>query len=512
MFQITNLNKGFISKTGIPSIALSNVSLKLPSKGLVFILGKSGSGKSTLLNLLGGLDYCDNGEITINNTSLRNLNANDIDCYRNGNVGFIFQDFNLIEDMTVFENVALPLQLQGKEVNPNLIHQLLKDVEMSGFDYRKINELSGGQKQRIAIIRAIVKNPQIILADEPTGNLDSETGTKIFNILQALSKEKLVCVVSHDHENAYNYGDRVIEFKDGIIISDLTRDLSKKETPKIKLEKGKVLTEELLLQIQQQGQGSHQLKKQFTSTDPTKIKDEGQPLVKSPSVLPSKIAFKMGSSFLQNKKFSTAFVSLASVGLSFAVYLQIVVLVNALSFYKQTQAQMAPELFEAIKSKLPLTNLQIFFIITILFVQLFFWIVTGGFVKKSIQFKHKDIGILRALGARGKDVFKIFFSEGLIIAILATIWGIILFGIKYFWMSEPFAYYFSLGQQKGWEMTVFMQSLTRINLELKHQWIIAWYSLFLMEFLLCVLLVFLTTYPAIKKLSRKKPIDVILKK
>ncbi|MBS2126431.1 ATP-binding cassette domain-containing protein ['Fragaria x ananassa' phyllody phytoplasma] len=509
MFQITNLNKEFISKKGITSIALSNVSLKLPSKGLVFILGKSGSGKSTLLNLLGGLDYCDNGEIIINNTSLRNLNANDIDCYRNGNIGFIFQDFNLIEDMNVFENVALPLQLQGKKVNPNLINQLLKDVEMSGFGYRKINELSGGQKQRVAIIRAIVKNPQIILADEPTGNLDSETGTKIFNILQTLSKEKLVCIVSHDHENAYNYSDRVIEFKDGKIISDLTREPLKKETPKIKLERGQVLTEELLSQIQQQGQASHQLKKQFTSTDPTKIKNEGQPLLKIPSILPSKIAFKIGSSFLKNKKISTAFVSLASNGLSFAFYGAIIALITKFSFYNQTKAQVPPEALEQIIKKFNIDKFIISFIVICLFIKFLFWITTGGFVKKSIQFKHKDIGILRALGARGKDVFKIFFSEGLMIAILATIWSIILFIIKWvIWKTlKPIMY-----SVCNFIIYVNNQNNQMYSWELKNQWLFSLYFVFLIEFILCLLLIFLTSYYAIKKLSRKKPIDVILKK
>ncbi|MEC4558912.1 MAG: ABC transporter ATP-binding protein ['Conium maculatum' witches'-broom phytoplasma] len=224
MFEITNINKGFVTKAGIPTIALNNVSLKLPNKGLIFILGKSGLGKSTLLNLLGGLDQYDSGNIAINKHSTQTLKQNDLDNYRNGVIGFIFQEFNLMESMNVYENIALANEIQGQKHDSNLIRELLKEMDLLGYEGRKINELSGGKKQRIAIARAFVKNPEIILADEPTGNLDSKTSEQIFNILQKLSKDKLVVVVSHDAESAFKYGNRVIEFKDGQILEDLTKD------------------------------------------------------------------------------------------------------------------------------------------------------------------------------------------------------------------------------------------------------------------------------------------------
>ncbi len=187
-----------------------------------FILGKSGSGKSTLLNLIGGLDKPDSGEIIFDGKSFSSFTKKDYSYYRNNEIGFVFQDFNLIEDFNVYENINLAITLQNdkKDVDRDkIIKDVLRSVGLEGYEKRNANELSGGQKQRIAIARAIVKNPSIILADEPTGNLDSETGEEIFTLLKELSKERLVIVVSHDKENAENYSDGIIEIKDGVIVS-----------------------------------------------------------------------------------------------------------------------------------------------------------------------------------------------------------------------------------------------------------------------------------------------------
>jgi ABC-type lipoprotein export system ATPase subunit len=199
-------------------IALNNVDLTLPSTGMVFIVGKSGCGKTTLLNILGGLDFLDSGDLLVNNTSTKNWTQSEWDNYRNNNVGFVFQDKNLIESESVRYNISLALQLQ-KNLDPNAISNVLSEVDMKNFEKRKVKELSGGQKQRIAIARALVKKSEIILADEPTGNLDSQTASEIFTLLKNISRDKLVVVVTHDYENAVELGDFVIEMEDGKIIS-----------------------------------------------------------------------------------------------------------------------------------------------------------------------------------------------------------------------------------------------------------------------------------------------------
>ena len=223
MIELKNICKKYKSKKGNDTIALNNLSLTLDNKGMVFILGKSGSGKSTLLNLTGGLDKYDSGEIIILGKSSKDFEQSDFDSYRNTYIGFIFQEFNLLEDYNVYENVTLALKLQQKEINKTEIENLFEKLEIKELKQRKVNELSGGQKQRVAIARALIKNPKIILADEPTGNLDSTTGKEVMNLLKEISKEKLVVIVSHDNEMANTYADRIIEIKDGEIIKDLNK-------------------------------------------------------------------------------------------------------------------------------------------------------------------------------------------------------------------------------------------------------------------------------------------------
>ena len=223
MLSVKNLTKIYKSKKAAPVVALNNVSVDFADTGLVFLLGKSGSGKSTLLNSIGGLDTFDNGEIIIQGKSSKSFSQSDFDSYRNTYIGFIFQEYNILEEFSVAKNLALAIELQGKKANKEEVNNLLSQVEMLDYAHRKPNELSGGQKQRVAIARALIKNPQIIMADEPTGALDSNTGKQVMETLKELSKTKLVIIVSHDREFAENYGDRIIELKDGRIISDVTK-------------------------------------------------------------------------------------------------------------------------------------------------------------------------------------------------------------------------------------------------------------------------------------------------
>lgn len=171
MIELKNVTKVYKSKKGNSTKALNNVNLKFENKGMVFIVGKSGSGKSTLLNLLGGLDSATSGEILVNNQNINEFSASNYDAYRNTYIGFIFQEFNVLEQYNVYENIELSLKLQGKNSSKLEIEDILKKLGLENLENRRINELSGGQKQRVAIARAIIKNPKIILADEPTDAL-----------------------------------------------------------------------------------------------------------------------------------------------------------------------------------------------------------------------------------------------------------------------------------------------------------------------------------------------------
>jgi ABC-type lipoprotein export system ATPase subunit len=217
MLEIKSISK--IYKANQDISAIKTMVLSLPERGMVFILGKSGSGKSTLLNLIGGIDDCTTGDIIFKNRSLKNFTISELDDYRNYHIGFIFQEFNLISQLSVLNNVSLGLEIQNREsisikdeVNVNL-----KRVDMADFINRKAGDLSGGEKQRIAIARALIRNPEIILADEPTGNLDIENSFIILDLLKKLSRDRLVIIVTHDREFAYQYADRIIELSNKIL-------------------------------------------------------------------------------------------------------------------------------------------------------------------------------------------------------------------------------------------------------------------------------------------------------
>ena len=218
--KIENLSKTYRAKGAPPVQALRNVSFSLPEKGMVFLLGRSGSGKSTLLHILSGLENFDEGDIIYRGSRFSAFSERDRDKYRNNCCGIIFQDYSLITELTVGENIALALRLQGERDTDARVRRALDQVGLSGCEKRRVTQLSGGQKQRVAIARALVKSPRILFADEPTGALDEQTGRDILMLLKELSKERLVFVVSHDRAFAETFGDRIIELSDGSIVSD----------------------------------------------------------------------------------------------------------------------------------------------------------------------------------------------------------------------------------------------------------------------------------------------------
>ena len=325
MLETINLSKIYKPKKGVPVKALDGISLRFPEKGMVFLLGKSGSGKSTLLNLLGGLDKYDSGEIIIKGVSSKDFKQQYFDSYRNTYVGFIFQEYNILDEFSVGANIALAIELQGRKATYEEINNILREVDLEGYGDRKPNELSGGQKQRVAIARALIKNPEIIMADEPTGALDSNTGRQIFDTLKKLSRDKLVIIVSHDREFSEQYADRIIELADGHVISDVECDGDSGETEQeenviydndmVKIASGYHLTEEDRLAINDYidrlGSGRVTLRlgrnrvnnKRFIPTDQNKIKkQDGSAFRLIKSKLPLKNAFKIGASSLKYKK------------------------------------------------------------------------------------------------------------------------------------------------------------------------------------------------------------------
>ena len=335
MLETKELVKIYKPKKGVPVTALDKVSLKFPDKGMVFLLGKSGSGKSTLLNVLGGLDSYDGGEIIIKGVSSKNFLQQHFDSYRNTYVGFIFQEYNVLDEFSVGANIALAIELQNRKASDGEINDILKQVDLEGFGNRKPNELSGGQKQRVAIARALVKKPQIIMADEPTGALDSNTGRQVFDTLKKLSETKLVIVVSHDREFAEQYADRIIELSDGVVVSDVELDTAlaaeeEKTVPQfhdniVEVPCGYHLTEqdreEINAYIEKLKEGSleitvsrkNQSAKRFVKTDTSKIKSEdGSQFKLIKSKLPLKNAFKIGASGLKHKKIRLVFTILLS--------------------------------------------------------------------------------------------------------------------------------------------------------------------------------------------------------
>ena len=216
--KVTKIYKteGFVQK------ALDNISVNFRKSEFAAVLGPSGSGKTTFLNIIGGLDQYTSGDLVISGISTKDFKDRDWDSYRNHRIGFVFQNYNLITHQTVLRNVELALTLSGcsKEERRKRALKALKDVGLEKHINKKPNQLSGGQMQRVAIARALVNDPEIILADEPTGALDSETSIQIMNLLKKISDGKLVIMVTHNPDLAKEYANRIINIKDGKIVSD----------------------------------------------------------------------------------------------------------------------------------------------------------------------------------------------------------------------------------------------------------------------------------------------------
>ena len=221
MLELKNIKKSY--KTGdFLQHALKGVSLQFRKSEFVAVLGPSGSGKTTLLNVIGGLDRYDSGDLILNEKSTKKFKDKDWDAYRNNCVGFIFQSYNLISHIDILKNVEMAMTLSGisSKQRKEKAREVLKKVGLEAHMHKKPNQLSGGQMQRVAIARAIVNDPDIILADEPTGALDSKTSVSIMNLIKEIAEDKLVIMVTHNPELAKTYASRIVEMKDGEIVSD----------------------------------------------------------------------------------------------------------------------------------------------------------------------------------------------------------------------------------------------------------------------------------------------------
>ena len=221
MLQIENISKKYVTGD-LTQTALDNVSLNLRDNEFVAILGPSGSGKTTLLNIIGGLDRYDSGDLIINGISTKKYKDRDWDSYRNHTIGFVFQSYNLIPHQTVLSNVELALTISGisKSERKRRAKEALEQVGLGNQLHKRPNQMSGGQMQRVAIARALVNDPDILLADEPTGALDTETSIQVMELLKEVAKNRLVVMVTHNPELAEEYATRIVKVRDGVILDD----------------------------------------------------------------------------------------------------------------------------------------------------------------------------------------------------------------------------------------------------------------------------------------------------
>ena len=236
MLELKKISKSY--KTGdFTQVALDKVSVKFRKREFVSVLGASGSGKTTLLNMIGGLDRYDDGDLIINNKSTKKFKEKDWNAYRNNCIGFVFQNYNLISHISILENVEMGMTLSGVKKRRKKALEALDKVGLLDHKHKKPNQLSGGQMQRVAIARALANDPEIILANEPTGALDSKTSKQIMKLIKDIAKEKLVIMVTHNKELAEDYSTRILELKDGKLISDsnpVKKDSDTKDSLKIK--------------------------------------------------------------------------------------------------------------------------------------------------------------------------------------------------------------------------------------------------------------------------------------
>ena len=217
MIDVDIKSKIYKMRNGNTYKALDNVKFSLNDSGIVCILGPSGSGKTTLMNIMGALDLDFEGDVVINKKPLKSFRGNKLDNYRKNTIGFVFQQFYLVNKFSAYDNIDLSLDISNTKNRKEKVQDLLKSVDMQNLSSRRANVLSGGQKQRIAIARALANNPDIILADEPTGALDSKNSDEVMQIFKKLSKNKLVVIITHSDELAQKYADQIIHIKDGKI-------------------------------------------------------------------------------------------------------------------------------------------------------------------------------------------------------------------------------------------------------------------------------------------------------
>ena len=222
MLKLLNITKDYVTK-GIPTVhALRGLTINFRRNEFVAILGASGCGKTTLLNIIGGLDRYTSGDLIIEGKSTKDYKDGDWDTYRNHSIGFVFQSYNLIMHQTVLKNVELALTISGikKEERKQRALEAIKTVGLEGMENKRPNQLSGGQMQRVAIARSLINNPEILLADEPTGALDSETSIQIMDLLKEVAEDSLVIMVTHNPDLAYQYANRIVKMKDGLLTDD----------------------------------------------------------------------------------------------------------------------------------------------------------------------------------------------------------------------------------------------------------------------------------------------------
>ena len=234
MLRLVDVKKNYLMKDQEPVRALRGLSLSFRRNEFVAILGPSGCGKTTLLNIIGGLDRYSDGDLIIKGKSTKNYTDRDWDTYRNHSVGFVFQAYNLIGHQSVCKNVELALTIAGvdKKERKERAYAALEKVGLKGMEKKKPNQLSGGQMQRVAIARALINNPEILLADEPTGALDSETSIQVMDLLKEVAKDRLVIMVTHNPDLAEKYATRIVNMFDGSIKGDSNPyDDSKEEYP-----------------------------------------------------------------------------------------------------------------------------------------------------------------------------------------------------------------------------------------------------------------------------------------
>ena len=249
MLELNDIKKDYVSGSTTVS-ALKGINLRFRDCEFVSILGQSGCGKTTMLNIIGGLDKYTSGDLKINGVSTKNYKDRDWDFYRNNSIGFVFQSYNLIPHQTVLSNVELALTLSGvsKTERKRRAIEALEKVGLGEQIHKKPNQMSGGQMQRVAIARALVNNPDILLADEPTGALDTETRIQIMELLKEISKDRLIIMVTHNPELAKDYSTRIVRLLDGVItddsdpytLEDMEADIRAKEAAKVKTSEKKI--------------------------------------------------------------------------------------------------------------------------------------------------------------------------------------------------------------------------------------------------------------------------------